>query len=76
MLRFLKKMTLDPKALSAEDGSTLVEHNISSDAAKEAIGIAFAFNLIDRLADSFLFDVPSAQGFEKMVPMMLKHGYG
>jgi alkylhydroperoxidase family enzyme len=75
MLRFLEKMTLRPEELSAEDAQCLREVGLSVVAIKDAIGVAFAFNLIDRLADSFAFEVPPADSFAKGAAMMLKRGY-
>jgi len=75
MLRFIEKMTLRPEELSAEDAQRLREVGLSDAAIKDAIGVAFAFNLIDRLADSFAFEVPSADFFAKGAPMLLKRGY-
>ncbi len=75
MLRFLEKMTLRPEELSVEDAQCLREVGLSDAAIKDAIGVAFAFNLIDRLADSFAFEVPPVDFFTKGAPMMLKRGY-
>ncbi len=75
MLRFLEKMTLRPEELSTEDAQRLREVGLSDTAIEDAIGVAFVFNLIDRLADSFAFEVPPADFFATGAPMMLKRGY-
>ena len=75
MLRFLEKMTLRPEELSTEDAQSLREAGLSDAAIEDAIGVAFSFNLIDRLADSFAFEVPPADFFAKNAPMMSKRGY-
>ncbi len=75
MLRFLEKMTLRPEELSTEDARRLREVGVSDAAIEDAVGVAFAFNVIDRLADSFAFEVPPADIFAKRAPMMLKRGY-
>jgi len=75
MLGFLEKMTLDPEALSGADAAALREAGLSDTAITDAIGVAFAFNLIDRLADSFDFDVPTADQFAAGAPSMLRRGY-
>ncbi len=75
MLRFLEKMTLRPEELSAEDAQCLREVGLSDAAIEDAIGVAFVFNLIDRLADSFAFEVPPADFFAKGAPMIFKRGY-
>ena len=75
MLRFIEQMTLRPEKLSAEDAQRLREVGLSDVAIEDAIGVAFAFNLIDRLADSFAFEVPPADFFAKGAPGLLKRGY-
>ena len=75
MLGFLEKMTLRPEELSAEDARSLREVGLSDAAIKDAIGVGFAFNLIDLLADSFSFEVPSADFFAKGAAVLFKRGY-
>ncbi len=75
MLRFIEKMTLRPEALSAEDARPLRDAGLSDGAIEEAIGVAFTFNLLDRLADAFGFEVPPADFFARGAPIMLKFGY-
>ena len=75
ILRFLEKLTLSPQELSAKDAQPLREVGLSDTAIEDAIGVAFAFNLLDRLADAFDFEVPPAEFFARGAPIMLKHGY-
>lgn len=75
MLRFLETMTLRPDELSAKDALPLREVGLSDAAIEDAIGVAFAFNLIDRLADAFDFEVPPADFFSRGAPILLRHGY-
>jgi len=75
MLRFLQKMTLTPADLSPEDGEALRRAGISQAAATDAAGVGLAFNLIDRLADSFAFAVPSESMFARMAGKMANAGY-
>lgn len=75
VLRFLEKMTLRPDELSGDDARKARAAGLSDMAIEEAARIAFAFNLIDRLADSFVFEVPSPAAFAKGAPGMLKRGY-
>ena len=75
MLRFREKMTLRPEELSAKDALPLRDTGLSDTAIEDAIGVAFAFNVIDRLADSFDFEVPPADFFARGAPLMLKYGY-
>jgi alkylhydroperoxidase family enzyme len=75
MLRFLEKMTLRPEEMLPSDGAALRAAGISNEAAKDAIGVALAFNLIDRLADSFAFEIPPDAYFRGSAPRLLKRGY-
>lgn len=75
MLRFLEKMTLQPEAMSPSDGAALRAAGVSNEAAEDAIGVALVFNLIDRLADSFAFEIPPDSVFRRGARFMLKHGY-
>jgi alkylhydroperoxidase family enzyme len=75
MLRFLEKMTLRPEGMSPLDGAALRAAGVSDEAAEDAIGVALAFNLIDRLADSFAFQVPPDAYFRGSAPRLLKRGY-
>ena len=74
-LRFLETMTLRPDELSHDDGRRLREAGLSEQAIVDAIGVAFTFNVIDRLADAFDFDVPSAAEFAGRARMSFKLGY-
>lgn len=41
----------------------------------DAIHVAALFNMIDRLADSLGWDVPSDEAFSARAPAMLESGY-
>ena len=75
MLRFLEKMTLRPEAMSPSDAGALRAAGVSNEAAEDAIGVALAFNLIDRLADTFAFEIPPDSLFRRGARFMLKRGY-
>ena len=75
MLRFLEKMTLHPEELSHDDGRRLRDAGLSEQAIVDAISIGFAFNVIDRLADAFDFDVPAAADFARSAPTSFRIGY-
>jgi len=75
MLRFLEKMTLQPDALTAEDGRALREAGISEEAAEDAILVSFMFNVMDRLADSFEYFNPPAESHDRASKYLLRRGY-
>ncbi len=74
-LRFLRKLTLSPDTVSAADVTPMRAVGLSEEAIEEAIRVCFCFNLVDRLADAFDFEL--SQGKQaKLVTFMLYHfGY-
>ena len=75
MLGFLEKMTLAPESLSAADVQPLRVAGLSDAAIEDAIHVCALFNVYDRLADSFKFEVPDDAGFAMSATMLLKRGY-
>lgn len=59
-LALLKKLTLTPEAVGAADIQAARTAGVSDAALREAIYVCFLFSVMDRLADSFGFDVPDA----------------
>jgi alkylhydroperoxidase family enzyme len=76
-LRFLRKMTLEPDALTAEDARAALRAGVDRAALTEAIHVAYLFNIYDRLADTMAWDVPDpAKGYYQVAAQrLLKHGY-
>jgi alkylhydroperoxidase family enzyme len=74
-LGFLQKLTLTPQEASADDIAALLAAGLSTRAIREALYVAFCFNVIDRLADAFEFELPT-DGYESGAQFLLKHGYG
>jgi len=76
-LRYLKKMTLEPDALTPADARAVLAAGIDRTALSEAIHVAYLFNIYDRLADTMGWHVPDpAQGYYKVAAQrLLKHGY-
>jgi len=75
MLGFLEKMTLAPESLSAADVKPLRGAGLSDAAIEDAIHVCALFNVYDRLADSFKFEIPDDAGFAVSATMLLKRGY-
>ena len=75
MLGFLETMTLQPEQLSTADMAPLRTAGISDAAIEDAIHVCALFNIYDRLADSFRFEIPDEQGFAMSATMLLKRGY-
>jgi len=76
-LRFLKKMTLQPDALTAEDARAVLAAGVDRAALTDAIHVAYLFNIYDRLADTMGWHVPDpTKGYYQVAAQrLLKHGY-
>jgi len=75
MLAFLEKLTLAPDGVDAADVQPLRDAGLSDAAIEDAIHVCVLFNVYDRLADSFEFDIPDATGFAQSARMLLTRGY-
>ena len=76
-LGLLKKMTLEPGKLGPEDVRPVLALGVSRQAVKDAMHVAFLFNIYDRMADSMGWDVPAeGSGFwRSSAKMLLSRGY-
>jgi alkylhydroperoxidase family enzyme len=77
MLRFLRKMTLDPQALSPGDAKVVLAAGVEREAFVQAVHVAYLFNVYDRLADSMGWHVPDKAlgAYQAGAQRLLKHGY-
>lgn len=76
MLRFLRKLTLEPEAVGADDVRALHAVELDDAAIEEAVYVATMFNVIDRLADAFGFQPNDDEGLRWVARILLKVGYG
>ena len=74
-LGFLEKLTLRPHELGPADADAARAAGVSDEALVDAIHVAALFNMIDRLADSLGWDVPSFEDFSARAEAMLASGY-
>ena len=74
-LGFLEKLTLRPRELMTGDAAAVLSTGVTEPALIDAIHVAALFNMIDRLADSLGWDVPSDQAFSARAQAMLESGY-
>ena len=74
-LGFLEKLTLRPHELERGDAIAVLSTGVTEEALVDAIHVAALFNMIDRLADSLGWDVPSAEAFSGRAQAMLESGY-
>jgi len=75
ILPFLEKLTLLPEAVGPDDLDPLKAAGLTDDAIRDAVAVCAAFNVIDRLADAFSFDVPPAEHVRGAARFLLKKGY-
>ncbi|MBM3273976.1 MAG: hypothetical protein FJZ00_02395 [Candidatus Sericytochromatia bacterium] len=47
----------------------------SPEQIEDALGVCFAFNTIDRLADAFEFAIPGQDAFDAAAKLLLARGY-
>ena len=76
-LRFLRRMTLEPDALTREDARAVLGAGVTREALTEAIHVAYLFNIYDRLADSMGWHVPELTSgyYQTAARRLLKNGY-
>ena len=74
-LAFIEKLTLDPASVTPADVTPMREQGLSDDAIEDAIHACVLFNIYDRLADAFEFEIPDEHGFAMSATMLLKRGY-
>ena len=75
MLDFLRKLTLEPFYITAAEIVPLRAAGLSDDAIEDAIHICANFNIINRLADAFGFEIPSPKGLARSTEILLTRGY-
>jgi alkylhydroperoxidase family enzyme len=75
MLGFLEKLTLSPERVGPEDMVPLRTVGLSDEAIEDAIYVCAYFNLVDRLADSFNFDLLDEVGYGRSAVSLLARGY-
>lgn len=73
-LRMLGKLTAEGQ-LSAADMRGVLAAGVTRQQVQDALAVCAAFNITDRLADAFGFEVLSAEGFDAGAKYLLKRGY-
>ena len=75
-LAFLEKLTLAPGEVGPEDVAPMLAAGVSRPAVEEAVYVATLFNVVDRLADAFDFEVPRPEDGPRTAWILTKLGYG
>ena len=73
-LKLLGKLTRE-HAITVDDVKATLATGVTRAQLADAFAVAFCFNVIDRLADTFEFQIPDADGFAAGARMLLKRGY-
>jgi hypothetical protein len=74
-LGFLRQVTKEPGTITPDDINQLFARGVSRVQIEDALGVCFAFNVLDRLADTFHFHVGDKKSFDIGAKMLLKRGY-
>ena len=75
-LKFLRKLTREHDALTADDVRPLLALGLTPAQIEDAVNVAFAFNVITRLADTYGFEVGPRAAFDAGADRLLSRGYG
>jgi alkylhydroperoxidase family enzyme len=75
MLGYLEQLVLNPQQLSRADIVALRAAGVSDTAIREANYVAFLFGVMDRLADSLDFAIPTAAQARKDGEFLYRNGY-
>jgi ABC-type multidrug transport system fused ATPase/permease subunit len=74
-LAFLRKVTQEYESVTADDVRQLLALGVTRSQVEDALSVAFAFNVITRLADTFEFEVGSQASFDAGARSLLARGY-
>jgi alkylhydroperoxidase family enzyme len=74
-LDFLEKLNARPGEIGPQDVQALRDAGLSDDAIRDAIYVCTIFNVIDRLADAFGFDIPPPGEVRGSARFLIKYGY-
>ncbi|MFJ9542202.1 carboxymuconolactone decarboxylase family protein [Streptomyces sp. NPDC101225] len=73
-LRMLGRLTREGR-VGAEDMREVLAAGVSPGQIRDALAVCAAFNVTDRLADAFGFELLSPEGFEAGARYLLRRGY-
>jgi alkylhydroperoxidase family enzyme len=75
-LLFLRKLTLEPERVTAEDVRPLLAAGVSREAVADAAYVCYLFSIYTRLADSLGWALLDDAGYQAAGRSLLKRGYG
>jgi hypothetical protein len=74
-LGLVRKLVERPEEVGPQDVRAVLDQGVSPEAVVDAITVTFAFDMVDRVADSLGFDLLDEGGYERSATNLLKHGY-
>ena len=74
-LALLRDVTKDHTAVTADRMRELLVAGVSRGKIEDALRVAWCFNVITRLADTFEFEVGPQAAFDTSAKMLLSRGY-
>lgn len=74
-LRFLRKLTLEPRAVSAGDVRPVLQAGVSREAVADAVYVCFLFTVYTRLADTLGWGLLDDAGYQATARHLLTRGY-
>lgn len=74
-LGMLRTVTREHTAITPDQMRTLLAGGVSRSQIEDALMVAWCFNVITRLADTFEFAVGPQAAFDTSAKMLLKRGY-
>jgi len=75
-LAFLEKLTERPEEVGPEDVAPMRAAGLSDKAIEEAIYVSTMFNVMDRLADAFDFELTRPERLSRLSFVLSHLGYG
>jgi alkylhydroperoxidase family enzyme len=76
MLVYLEKVTRQPEDVGPADAAALRAAGVDERAAEEALYVCFLFNVMDRFADSFDFEISGPRQLKWVQRILHNVGYG
>jgi uncharacterized peroxidase-related enzyme len=73
-LCMLEKLTRE-QTVGADDVRSVLAAGVTPQKIEDALAVCFAFNIINRLAETFAFSVPGPKAFEAGAKFLHAHGY-
>jgi alkylhydroperoxidase family enzyme len=72
---YLEKLVLTPQEITVDDIEMMRAAGLCDEAIEEAAYVTYLFSVMDRLADSFDFDIPKATHVSNTGKFLFNNGY-